>query len=164
MTEQQQQTAPAAAPPANATEAQARINTLTSDKAWTDRLLNGDRAALNEYQTLVGAVVDAGSADDVVASVMAGSAPKFGNSEQRQMAGTVDQFRELGISDDVTKQFLSGQQVTPQEYQAVVALKRHLMSDPEYVESLLGGNVEAKRKMTTINVVLVNGVKLEPAA
>jgi hypothetical protein len=159
MTEQQQQ-----GEPMPATEAQAKMNTLTADKGWVDRLMAGDAAALNEFHTLSGAATGGGSAEDVVASVMAGKGPQFGNSLERQMTVTVDHFREIGIADDVTKQFLSGYKVTPQEYQAVAALKRQLMSDPEYVESLLGGNVEAKRKMTTINAVLVNGVKLEPVA
>jgi hypothetical protein len=156
---------PTPTPPANASEAQARINTLTGDKAWTDRFLSGDHAAMNEFQTLTGAVVDGGSADDVVAGVLGGKLPEFGvTTEQRMMTATVDQFRSLGIRDDVTKQFLSDRQVTPNEYELVANLKRELMSDPEYVKQYLDGNVKAKQRMTIINMVLVNGVKVESAA
>ena len=163
-TEQQQQQSPAAPPAANATDAQMKIDVLTQDRAWTDRFLSGEHAAVNEFQALAGMVVDGGSAEDVVASVMDGKAPEFGNSAQRQMAVTVEHFRELGIADGVTKEFLSGHQYTPQEFQAVAGLKRQLMSDATFVKDYLGGSVEANRKMTTINAILTNGVKVESAA
>jgi hypothetical protein len=153
-----------APPAASATDAQIKMDSLTADKAWTDRFLGGDATALNEFRALSGMIVDGGSADDVVASVMAGKAPEFGNTDQRQMAATVEQFRSLGIADAVTKQFLSGEQVTPQEYQLVSNLKRELMGDAEFVELYLGGNVKAAQRMTMINAILVNGVKVESAA
>src|SRR5260221_492362 len=84
---------------------------------------------------------------------------KFGNSGQRQMAVAVEHFRELGIDDGVTKQFLTGQKVSPQEYQAVANLKRELMGDADFVKKYLGGDVKSQQHMTTINAVLVNGVK-----
>jgi hypothetical protein len=158
MTDQQ---TPPPAPAPNATEAQAKIDTLMIDQGWIDRFMKGEPTAVNEYHTLTGAAVDGGSAEDVVASVLTGKGPQFGNSVARQMTVAVEQFRELGISDGVTKEFLSGHKVTPQEYQAVASLKRELMSDPEFVKDYLGGNVKANQRMTTINAVLVNGVKVE---
>ncbi|MEH2546658.1 hypothetical protein V1283_003303 [Bradyrhizobium sp. AZCC 2262] len=161
MTEQQQQQTPPPAP--TATDAQNQMNALTADKGWVDRFLTADPAALKEFRALTGAIVDGGSAADVVASIMEGKAPDFGNSEQRQMASYVDHVRELGISDGVTKQFLSGQKVSPAEYQAVANLKRELMGSAEFTKAYLGGDVKAKQRMTTINQVLLNGVKVEGA-
>lgn len=160
---QQQQFPPAPPAAANASEAQLKIDVLTADRAWTDRFLGGDPAAVNEFKALSGVAVDGGTAEDVVASVMNGKAPEFGNGKQRQMAVTVEHFRDLGIADGVTKEFLSGHQYSPQEYQAVASLKRQLMSDPVFVKDYLGGSVEANRRMTTINAVLTNGVKVETA-
>lgn len=158
-----QPTPPPAPVAMNATDAQNQMNVLTADKAWVDRLLNGDVAAANQFKALTGALVDGGSADDVVASIMDGKAPEFGNGEQRQMARAVEHFRELGIGDGVTKQFLSGQKVSPQEFRAVADLKRELMSNAEFVKAYLGGDVKAKQRMTMINSVLVNGVKVTAA-
>src|SRR4051812_3380192 len=128
-------TPPSTPPAVTATDAQNQMNVLTADQSWRDRFLNGDVAALKEFKTLTGAIVDGGSADDVVASIMGGKAPELGNSEQRQMAGYVDYAREMGIADGVTKQFLSEQKVTPAEYQAVANLKRELMGSDEFTKA-----------------------------
>src|SRR3954454_722825 len=126
-------TPPPPAPPAvTATDAQNHLNALTADNSWRDKFLNGDVAAVKEFKTLTGAIVDGGTADDVVTSVMGGKAPELGNSEQRHMARYVDYAREMGIADGVTKQFLSGEKVTPQEYEAVANLKRELMGSAEF--------------------------------
>lgn len=150
------------APPA-ATDAQIQMNALTADPAWVDRFLSGNASALNEFHTLSGAIVDGGSADDVVTSVLAGKAPELGNTVQKQMAATVDHFRGLAIDDGVTKQFLSGEKVSPHEYQLVCNLKRELMGDAEFVRAYLAGDVKANKRMTIINSVIVNGVKVEKA-
>jgi hypothetical protein len=156
MTDQQQ-----IAAPANASEAQTQLNTLTADRSWADRYMNGDAAARAQFEQLTGMAVDHGSADDVVDAVMAGKPAPLGNSEQRQMADVVDQFRSVGIADGVTKEFLSGHQYTPTEYQAVANLKRELMGDREFVAKYLAGDVKANQRMTTINAVLVNGARME---
>ncbi|EIG63480.1 hypothetical protein [Bradyrhizobium sp. WSM1253] len=147
-----------------ATDAQAQMNALTGDKGWVDRFLTSDPAAVKEFKALTGAIVDGGAADDVVASIMGGKAPELGNTVQREMASTVEMFREMAIDDGVTKQFISGEKVSAQEYQAVANLKRELMGSAEFVEAYLGGDLAAKKRMSIINAVLVNGVKVETAA
>lgn len=154
---------PPAPTAANATDAQNQMNALTADKAWVDRFLASDPAAVKEFKTLTGAIVDGGTSDDVVTSLMSGQAPELGNSEQRHMAGYVDYAREMGIADGVTKQFLSGEKVTPQEYEAVANLKRELMGAAEFSKAYLAGDVKAKQRMTTINQVLQNGFKVKAA-
>src|SRR5690349_19677114 len=107
------ETPPPAPPPTpTATDAQTQMNRLTGDKAWLDRFLASDPAAVKEFKTLTGAIVDGGRAEDMVASIIGGKAPELGNSEQRQMAGYVDYARSMGISDGVAKQFLSGEKVS----------------------------------------------------
>jgi hypothetical protein len=160
MTEQQQTPPPAP----TATDAQNQMNALTADKGWVDRFLAADPAAVKEFRTLSGAIADGGTADDVVAAIMDGKTPENSNSEQRRMAGYVDYAREMGMADGVTKQFISGQKVSPAEYQAVANLKRELMGSADFQKAFLGGDVKAKQRMTTINQVLQNGVKVEAAA
>lgn len=157
---------PPPAPPAvlvAATGAQAQMDALTADESWRNRFLSGEVAALNEFKALTGAIVDGGTADDVVTSIMGGKVPELGNSGQRQMAGYVDYAREMGIADGVTKEFLSGQKVSAAEYQAVANLKRELLSSADFQKAYLGGDVKAKQRMTIINQVLQNGVKVEAA-
>lgn len=153
--------APPPVPPPIATDAQSQMDVLTSDKGWVDRFLSADPAAVKEFKTFTGAIVEGGSADDVVASIMNGKTPELGNTRQRQMASYVDHARSIGMDDGVTKQFLTGQKVTAAEFEAVANLKRELMGSAEFTKAYLGGDVKAKQRMTIINQVLQNGVNVE---
>jgi hypothetical protein len=106
-------------PPATATEASAALNLKIADRAWGERFLNGDAAARREYDDLTGRVATGGN--DVVAAVMNGTVPKSDHGAPpigtREMAVTVDMFRDLGIKEEITANFLRGDQVTPDEIQ-----------------------------------------------
>jgi hypothetical protein len=149
------------APPANATEASAALNLKIADRAWGERLLNGDTAARREYDDLIGRVVTGG--DDVVASVMNGTAPKSDHAAAltgiREMSAVVDMFRDMGIKEEITANFLRGDRVTPDEYKAVANWKRAALKDPVFTKAYLAGEQEPRQKMTIANSVLVNGVK-----
>jgi hypothetical protein len=149
------------APPANSTEARAALNLKIADPAWGERFLNGDVAARREYDDLVGKVATGG--DDVVASVMNGTVPTSDHvaapTDIREMSVAVDMFRDMGIKEEITANFLRGEQVSPAEYKAVANWKRSAMNDPTFTKAYLSGDQEAGRKMTIANTVLVNGVK-----
>jgi hypothetical protein len=148
-------------PPANATEARATLNLKIADPEWGARFLNGDVAAKREYDDLIGRVATGG--DDVVASVMNGTVPASDHvaapTEIREMSVAVDMFRDMGIKEEITANFLRGEQVTPAEYKAVANWKRSAMNDPVFTKAFLAGEQEARQKMTIANTVLVNGVK-----
>lgn len=148
--------------PATATDAQTQLNTLTGDAAWTARFVNGDPAAKRDFEALTTvATGGSSSAEDVVTSVMSGKGPQPGNSAERQMVGVVEAFRDLGIRDEVTQEFLSGKQVTPEAYQLVAGWKKESMGSADFVKRFLAGDVKAKQQMTIANTVLVNGIKSE---
>jgi hypothetical protein len=153
------------APPANATEAQSALNLKIADPEWGARFLNGDGAARREYDDLIGRVATGG--DDVVASVMNGTVPTSDHvaqpSEIREMSVAVDMFRDLGINEQITANFLRGEQVTPDEYTRVANWKRAAMNDPVFTKAFLAGEQQARQKMTIANTVLVNGVKEKAA-
>jgi hypothetical protein len=109
-------------PPANATEARAALDARISDKSWGERLMNGDITAKKEFHELT-SKIDAGG-DDVVAVAMSGKLPGMATTDQRHMAASVEMFRELGIRDEATSEFLRGQQVTAQEYELVSNWKK----------------------------------------
>ena len=151
--------------PATATEARAVLDARISDKAFGDRIFAGDIAAKNELAALH-AKIHAGG-DDVVAAAMNGKLSDVPSSEQRQLIGTTELFRELGIRDEVTSQFLTGQKVSAAEYEMVVNWKKTAMGDNSpggFVERFLAGNAEAKQKMLIANSVLTNGIREEKAA
>jgi hypothetical protein len=152
----QQPDAPAA-PPKTATEARAVLDTRMADKDWGGRVFNGDIAANKELRDLT-AMVAAGGADTVTVA-MNGNPVNMPTTEQAQMAHTAGLFRELGIRDEVTSQFLRGEQVTPQEYELVANWKKEHMGDADWVKKYLSGDVKARQQMMLADSVLVNGIK-----
>jgi hypothetical protein len=147
--------------PATATEARAALNMKIADPEWGARFLKGDGAARRDFDVLTGKVAIGG--DDVVASVMNGTVPTSDHvaqpTEIRQMSVAVDMFRDMGIKEEITANFLRGEQVTPDEYTRVANWKRAAMNDPVFTKAYLAGEQEARQKMTIANTVLVNGVK-----
>jgi hypothetical protein len=146
--------------PATATEARAVLSARVADKEWGSRVFAGDIAANKELRQLTEKVAAGG--DDVVAAAMSGALGAVPSSEQRQMAGTAEMFREWGIRDEITQQFLSGQQVTQQELELVKNWKILAMGDRSpggFVERYLAGDATAKQKMLIANSVLTNGAK-----
>lgn len=150
--------------PANATEARTTLDARIADKDWRDRVFNGDVAANKELRDL--SAMSATSGDDVVEAVLKDTLPDIGQrtSEQREMLAAAQMFRELGIRDEVTSQFLRGEKVSPQEYALVKNWKTTAMGDQDFVKKYLSGDVKARQQMTLADSVLVVGAKGEAAA
>jgi hypothetical protein len=148
-------TEPAA--PANATEARARLDARIADGDWGAKLFAGDATANREYRDLVGMAVADG--DDVVAAAMNGKLPTGATTDQRHMAGAAEMFRDLGIRDEVTQQFLSGHQVSAKEFDLVFNWRKEHMGNADWVRLYLSGDLKAKQEMTVANSVIANGVK-----
>jgi hypothetical protein len=146
-----------AAPPKNATEAQAALNSRGADQEWRAKVFNGDPAANKEWRDLT-AMVAAGG-DDTVAVAMSGNPVNMPTTDLHQMAHATAMFRSLGIRDEVTANFLRGEKVTPQEYELVTAWKKEHLGDAEFVKKYLSGDVKAGQQMMLANSILVNGVK-----
>jgi hypothetical protein len=145
------------AAPTNATEAREVLDARMADKDWGGRVFNGDIAANKELRELT-TMVAAGGADTVTVA-MNGNPVNMPTTEQAQMAHTAGLFRELGIRDEVTREFLEGKQVTPQEYELVANWKKVQMGDADFVKRFLDGGVKERQLMTIANSVLVNGIK-----
>jgi hypothetical protein len=155
----------APAVPATATEARTVLDARIADKSFADRIFAGDVAAKNELAALH-AKIHAGGAD-VIGAAMDGKLPDVPSSKERQLVGATEWFRELGIRDEVTSQFLKGEKVTPTEYEMFSNWKKTAMGDNSsggFVERYLAGNTEAKQKMLIANSVLTNGIRDEKAA
>jgi hypothetical protein len=144
-------------PPANASEAQIVLDARKADPAWGGKIFNGDATANREFRDLT-AMIAAGG-DDTAAVAMTGNPVNMPTTDQAHMAHTAALFRELGIRDEVTSQFLRGEQVTPQEYELVANWKKVNMGDEAFVKRFLSGDVEARQQMIIADTVLVNGIK-----
>lgn len=151
--------------PSTATEARAILDARISDSAFAERFCAGDVAAKKEIDALH-AKINAGG-DDMIDAAMNGKLSDVPSSEQRMVAGTAEWFRELGIRDEVTSQFLKGQKVSAEEYEMVVNWKKTAMGDNSpggFVERFLSGHAESKQKMLLADSVITNGIREEKAA
>jgi len=148
------------APPANAGEAQNRLDALTADKAWSEKLLSGDAATTKEFHDLATMVADGG---DHVERALAGNLPDVPDSKIKTMNGTVAMLRELGIRDEVIRQTLEDHEVTQAEYDATLAWQTRAMKDQFWVKAYLEGDPDAARQMMLATIVLSSTVKREAA-
>jgi hypothetical protein len=159
MTDETQQVA-SRAPPANAAEATARLETLKNSADYTTKLLAGDPYAAKEFGDLH-VMIDAG---DKVESALAGTLPDVPDSGHRLMAEAATWLRGLGVSDDVVRQTLANHEVTQLEFNAVEAWKNQHMKSSEFSARYLAGEPDEVKLMTLANVVLSSNIKKAEAA
>lgn len=144
-----------------AIEARAVLDARIADREFGARVLAGEVEANRELASLHAAIHAGGQ--DIVAGVMNG---EIASHEQVQMVSVAELFRELGIRDAVTAEFLSGHKVTPEEYRAVENWKRAAMSDKSadgFVARFLAGDLAVRQKMMLADSVLTNGVQEKAA-
>jgi RecA-family ATPase len=151
----------APAPPANATEAAARLETFKTDSAQREKLLAGDIALTKEWHDLHGLIA---SADDRVSSAMAGQLSEIPDSDHRLMANTATMLRELGLNEGTVQQTLENRPVTQQEFDTVAALKAQKFRDQEWTKSLLNGDAQAGKELILINIVLSSPIEKKEKA
>jgi hypothetical protein len=150
------------APPANATEARARLDSLTGDKDWGARVMSGDVAANKEFHDLTAMVAAGGDAvDQAIAGIVPGDIPDAG---QKRMTEAATWMREHGLSDGVIRQTLTDHEVTPQEVRAVEAWKAQKMRSPEFTKAFLAGEPDPVREMLLADIVLSSPIKKSEAA
>lgn len=153
---------PAPTAPGNATEAAAAINGMIHDDKFRTRLLSGDHLALREWNG-AHAVHEAGYTADELLDENA-KAPVFKNAAggpTPAQLGTVELFRNLGISEPAIRQFFEGKPVPRAEYRLVEVWKSERMSNKEWAGRYLAGDKGAAREMMLANVVLSNGYEGE---
>jgi hypothetical protein len=149
-------------PPATATtpaEAQARMDALTQNQEWRDKLFAGDVATRSEFDTLTKLQADAA---DRVANVMAGkteppvmemTTPEHPLSTH-DLASSVETLREAGIGDEAIRQALNGDPVSAEERRQVEHFKTARFGDEEWRRALLSGDHEARRELALMSIVL----------
>jgi hypothetical protein len=143
--------------PTTPVEAQARLQSVKQDPAWTKAFLEGGPKQLTEFHKLhemIATPVD-------VAKAMAGEFMGVNTSEHIQAMGVAAHLRESGLDDAVIKQALTGSPVSRAEYDAVAKWKTSKMADHQFTKALMAGDGEPKRLWRAANIVLANGFKSE---
>lgn len=146
------------APPTTPAEAATRLDTLRADSKWTEALLSGAPAQTREFHDLHRLVAKGDDVDIAIAGALQPGGIQ--TSEHLEMMSGAEALRSLGVRDEIIKDVLTDNHtVTKAEYEATKQWKSDSMSNPEFVKLYLGGDNEARRKMTLANIILTGGIK-----
>jgi hypothetical protein len=151
--------------PADAQDARARLDRLTADKSFADRLLTGDIAAKKEFESLIAAAAAGDDVNDAIAGIQE-PAPIFETTagdqlNRRDLASIVDTFRDGGLSNDAIEQALNGSEVSRSEYAAAKALQSARHGDEGWRERFLKGNWPEQREQLLLNIILTSAIRQE---
>jgi hypothetical protein len=144
--------APPPAEPQTAVDARRRLDILISDKSWGERYLNRDPAALREIAALHERI----AAGDPIADVLSGAVPPPGEFEvttedrlsRRNLAQTIQEYRDLGISDEASNEIIRGLPQSPENIAKTKIMLNQRQGDPEWVKRYLSGGMTERREMT----------------
>jgi hypothetical protein len=143
-------TAPPAPAPTTPEAAAARLDERIKDKAWRDKLYNGDSATLRERSELVAlknAATPEGRLDNAMAGTPSGTIETISPENPlstSQLYSAVKHLREGGLSDAVIKDAISGAEITQQQHDAFEIFKKRCLSDREWVKRYRSGDSDAR--------------------
>jgi len=155
---QQQQQQPAA-PPTNAAEAIARLDTLRADKSWSEKLVTGDSAATKEWNDLHHL---AATGDDVDVA-LSGTLPNLPSSSVREMAGTAEMLKSMGFTPLQIRETLSGREASQAEVDMATAWKAQNLGSKDFTDRLMRNEPDAIRQLLVANIILSSPLKKEKA-
>jgi hypothetical protein len=147
---------PAASQPSTPAEGATQLTALKADPAWTEGLMRGDPAKIKTFHELHELVAKGDGIDQAMSGVTTGI---IQDSSQVEMAGTAAMLREIGVRDELIKEFLVGHTTTKAWFDETARLKADLMSDPVWVKRLMSGDQAARRQKTLCDIVLTGGIK-----
>jgi hypothetical protein len=146
------------AAPATPAEAATRLDQLKADPNWTSALLSGAPGQTREFHDLHRLVAKGDSVDMAMAGVLQPGGLQ--TSDHMELIGGAAALRALGIQDGIIKDVLSDSHtVTKAEFEATKQWKADQMSNPDWVKLYMGGDNEARRKMTLANIILTGGIR-----
>lgn len=96
---------------------------------------------------------------DKIDIAMLGQLPAGANGEIRELAGTAEFLRDVGIRDEVVRATLAGAEVTQAEFDATKRWHDQHMRDQEFTKKWLSGDPEAARQMTLAHIILGSNIK-----
>lgn len=144
--------------PATAADAARRLEILSKDKAWADRLFAGDVAANKEFKELNALAASGDDTADLIAGTATLQQPFEttidGQLPRRVVADVVSSLRELGLSDGSIGEALNGGKFTSAELAAVKVFRNSRHGDPDWCKRLLAGDYAARREHVLLSIIL----------
>jgi hypothetical protein len=149
--------------PSTAAEAKARLDHLVRDGEWSKKLDAGDADTHKEFHALTALAADLPPADRLDAALRGEVNPGLIETTDadnplttRKLASTVEELREVGLSDDAIREAIHGGSNTAAIHRAVGELKAKLFGDQEWVKKYLAGGA-AERKQATLIAIILSG-------
>jgi hypothetical protein len=133
--------------PVSREDALKRIGALKADKEWAAKYLGGDPAARKEMTDAVKAAYGSDDADTTELGARLAALQRNGLPDPGTPAG-----------DDL-QAIMAGKPISAAVRKAAEAKKSMLMKDAGFRERYLGGDVEARRQLTTLSVILAAQVQ-----
>ena len=149
--------------PEDAQDARARLDVLSRDKGWADRLFNGDVRTRKEFDDLLGVAAGGDDVGDAIAGIVE-EPPIFqttqgGELPARHVQQTIEALREAGLNDGTIEQAIKLPPVTRADAAMTRAFQSKRHGDAEWVARLLAGDYEAKREFTLMSIILASPVE-----
>ena len=131
------------------TEAATTLAARMADRDWAGKFLSGSGPQVAEYQKLSALAI---KSDDKVELAMAGQYLPVNDSEHLARMGAASILREVGLTDDVIRQAITGQPVSQAEHDAATRRKDALMRDQNWVKEYLAGNGSQREEMSLLQI------------
>lgn len=135
---------------------QQQLDEKFADPKFRAKLDAGSTVARTEFDQLV----TAAAASDPVKAAMTNSLPEIPDSSLLQMATAAGWLRDLGLSENVVEETLSGKAARPKEVALAKQWRADHEADPEWVKRLLAGGDKEKRELALANIIIVNAERV----
>jgi len=148
----------------SAADAAARLNALTSDKAWGAKYMNGDPTARRELDDLCAAVAKGDAVKDALDGKEAASEPFAvqtivdGELPPGLMRAAVADLQLKGLTDQAIAEVMSGKTFTVAEVRAAEQWRDRAMRDPLFRSAYLKGDPNLGRQMLVANAIIAGGI------
>jgi hypothetical protein len=153
---------PPSATPQTSSEARVRLQQLTADSAWAEKLEAGDVDTRKEFTKLTELAAKDQLADAIIgpASEQPLADVTIGGNEltARNTFSAAEGLREAGFNDTMVLEVITGKTFTADEVAIATDRKSRAMRDPVWQELFLSGDPQSYRDMLIWNGIITAGV------
>jgi hypothetical protein len=154
---------PPSANPTNGAEARARLQTLTQNRQWTEKLIAGDATTKAEYESLTKMVAES---DDRLKGVLDGTAApqmmELTSPENplstRELQTWVDDLRAIGVPEEMIRGYATNQPITRELRAFAERRDRELRGDAAWKQRLLAGGKLERAQSAGLDILLLSPV------
>jgi hypothetical protein len=148
-------------------QARARRNQILASKEMCEKVMSGDKDLRAELHKLNQAIASEDVGAAIQSALNGGDQGEFGNvttkgvlSREEYAAAARNLVPAFGNAE-VFKEFAAGATVTQARHDEAAAIKRAVLSDPEWVRNYREGSSLHREQMTRLNATLVAPIAAE---